>query len=778
MSIPWIINASSSKGTAKIATQQCWNEGNQMSIVDITHNFDLIIIDGNSPTQMISDIKSLNPKAIILPFDSTHWHMPNYSEGDKTLDINDLVSAAIHYKSKGFDGIYVDLWNILEENVANEAARRLREAWPDGILIANGAEALKHSYDLNGYMMEDYPVYSMNFEDGVRIPYENWITKAHAPHFIIMNQRSLDDESTKPDFWKRMRYAVCISLLFDEMYVKYNFGSGGSPHWASPWLFDEYKVDLGQPLGKAYKLPNGVYVRKFTNGAVLVNPTYQPQTVRASDLGETYYRFLGSQRPDFNDGKIFTDVTLDGYSMNGLTDTWGKPVGDGIILVKSPQTIVSDILIDDEVEGETGKVTFTHNNIQGEFTHNGFTYTDGGGYINPFDYSAWSVYPSDSAHYALKGDGTKWARWTPRIGISGQYEIFIWYPNRFDKRFINFDINSLATNARIKIHHADGDSYVTVNMRQNGGRWVSLGTYRLMEGTSNYVELRNDADGIVLADAIKFVYKEGGTLSTTTTIRTSTSSTTYQTTTYTTTFTSITSTTSTTLMTSTTSIISTSTTFLGDNMKLLITADNQYRLYFNGIYIGSDTRWEDAETYILILRPGKNVIAIEAINTGMAAGLLVYGEYSGGRIYSNSSWKYSLTEQSGWQSLEFDDLAWSNAIENASYGSGVWANYHWGIVDNFPNITKAKWIWSKDNMKDTKVYFRYTFYVAKTFLGDVNLDGQRNIVDVVMIVRHLIGAQLLAGQSLANADANQDGFVNILDVTVLIRHIIGEGQLP
>ena len=58
--------------------------------------------------------------------------------------------------------------------------------------------------------------------------------------------------------------------------------------------------------------------------------------------------------------------------------------------------------------------------------------------------------------------------------------------------------------------------------------------------------------------------------------------------------------------------------------------------------------------------------------------------------------------------------------------------------------------------------------------GDVNLDGQVNIMDVVGILEHTLGTTpIQIEQALINADVNGDGFVNIEDITNLIQNILG-----
>ena len=51
--------------------------------------------------------------------------------------------------------------------------------------------------------------------------------------------------------------------------------------------------------------------------------------------------------------------------------------------------------------------------------------------------------------------------------------------------------------------------------------------------------------------------------------------------------------------------------------------------------------------------------------------------------------------------------------------------------------------------------------------GDLNNDGQVNVLDIVLLTRHLNGTQLLATNFLARADLNQDGAITATDRAIL-----------
>jgi len=123
--------------------------------------------------------------------------------------------------------------------------------------------------------------------------------------------------------------------------------------------------------------------------------------------------------------------------------------------------------------------------------------------------TAWKTTSSIAGYngvdYAMDGtsgaDATKWAMWTPHIGQSGYYSLYMrWtdYANRPDA-------------APLEINYDGGvDTYHTVNQQQNGGEWIFINNYPLAAGTGNYVKLLATDAGYTIADAVKFVRKTMG----------------------------------------------------------------------------------------------------------------------------------------------------------------------------------------------------------------------------------------------------------------------------
>ncbi|MDY6987276.1 MAG: hypothetical protein SWQ30_04390 [Thermodesulfobacteriota bacterium] len=101
-------------------------------------------------------------------------------------------------------------------------------------------------------------------------------------------------------------------------------------------------------------------------------------------------------------------------------------------------------------------------------------------------------YGSDFAW--ARQEGTLKATWRPAITTAGNYEVFAWW--------IEHELR--ASNAPYTIHYSGGEITVTVDQRDNGSQWNKLpgGPYPFAAGTNGYVELTNNADGYVTADAI------------------------------------------------------------------------------------------------------------------------------------------------------------------------------------------------------------------------------------------------------------------------------------
>ena len=100
-----------------------------------------------------------------------------------------------------------------------------------------------------------------------------------------------------------------------------------------------------------------------------------------------------------------------------------------------------------------------------------------------------------STHSA--GTGANSLVWDPVITKPGNYEVFVRYPA----------VQGAATNATYTLL----GQTKTVDQTQHAGEWVSLGRYQLPPASgSDEVRLTDAANGVVVADGIKFVYDTSG----------------------------------------------------------------------------------------------------------------------------------------------------------------------------------------------------------------------------------------------------------------------------
>jgi hypothetical protein len=141
------------------------------------------------------------------------------------------------------------------------------------------------------------------------------------------------------------------------------------------------------------------------------------------------------------------------------------------------------------------------------------------------------------------------------------------------------------------------------------------------------------------------------------------------------------------------------------NATAIVTSDNSYDLYFNGVYKGSGSDWTHAQTYTVPTQTGKNVVAIRCADAGGVAGLLAELQVNGQRLGSNVTWKISLSAPTNWTDVNFDDSGWANATDYGAYGVSPWFTN----VVGMPMDTPARWIWSFNNDLHDLVFVRVSF---------------------------------------------------------------------
>jgi hypothetical protein len=122
-----------------------------------------------------------------------------------------------------------------------------------------------------------------------------------------------------------------------------------------------------------------------------------------------------------------------------------------------------------------------------------------------FEAVSGSIQPFLGVGYRHDGDaekGKQSIRFTPKIEKAGKYEIRMSYTAA----------NNRATNVPVLVHTSKEEKKLKINQKKPAtieGAFISLGTFDLDAGTSNYIEIRNDGtDGHVVVDALWLVEKK------------------------------------------------------------------------------------------------------------------------------------------------------------------------------------------------------------------------------------------------------------------------------
>lgn len=116
---------------------------------------------------------------------------------------------------------------------------------------------------------------------------------------------------------------------------------------------------------------------------------------------------------------------------------------------------------------------------------------------------SWSLSTSQpdryGANYSVSplGTGTNKATWTFSVPRSGRYFVNAYWSVHSNR----------ADNAPYIVTHANGIDTIRVNQKINGGIWNRLGDFQFIESSLATVTLTNDANGYVIADAVKMEWR-------------------------------------------------------------------------------------------------------------------------------------------------------------------------------------------------------------------------------------------------------------------------------
>ncbi|MFQ5822503.1 MAG: hypothetical protein ACE5JB_00420 [bacterium] len=382
---------------------------------------------------------------------------------------------------------------------------RLRNILPEGkVILYNPGGSSGYWKDLtNGKITEKFPLWGAGNWRAWFDEYMNWTANGQKPSTYLVNAHgdylAKNQLPKSNENYRYMRWGLASVCMGDGWY---NY-EAYHEHWYNEY-YDEYDLDLGQPTSEPQEIQSNVFARFFDNGAVIVNGTEETRSVSASDLQSLngyngpYYHFVGNQDPKVNNGSLFTSYTLEADNI----------YGDGLFLLKSPDTVITEIIIDNASHPTTAGQSKT--NLIGSWTPGREPRSSS----NPYtDNPAWTVGPDWSPdneavyryHWKNSGSGSASAIFQVEINVTGQYHVYEWHGWIGDSEAQVGE----ATNMPYTVHHANGRTGGTINLRNNPGKWNYLGKFQFNTGGDNKVVITDNADGPVIADALKFVFASG-----------------------------------------------------------------------------------------------------------------------------------------------------------------------------------------------------------------------------------------------------------------------------
>lgn len=199
--------------------------------------------------------------------------------------------------------------HVKEVNLAKKLSpQRLMVANADNDLSYPGYKGLFHGAQLECFIGNYWSMKTLYGWEAMMQRYKNIYENLSTPKLMLFG-------ACIPDYtdYKLFRFAFTSSLLGDS----YFHVSDGN-HNTFPW-FDEFNVSLGYPETAPFPNPelNGVYIRKFTKGMIVVNPTNKKAKVT---IDGQYRKINGVQDSAVNDGLPVSSVEI--------------PSEDGLVLLK------------------------------------------------------------------------------------------------------------------------------------------------------------------------------------------------------------------------------------------------------------------------------------------------------------------------------------------------------------------------------------------------------------------------------------------------------------
>ena len=113
-------------------------------------------------------------------------------------------------------------------------------------------------------------------------------------------------------------------------------------------------------------------------------------------------------------------------------------------------------------------------------------------------------------------------------------------------------------------------------------------------------------------------------------------------------------------------------------------------------------------------------------------------------------------------------------------GESDWDEYSFVVT---PGEHTFRWVYEKDAAGssgddcawiDNIIFPPGSIPPLNINFGDLNQDGNINVLDIVLTVSSVLGYGTLNGEQILAADINMDGQVNVLDITLIIDMLFAD----
>ncbi len=137
---------------------------------------------------------------------------------------------------------------------------------------------------------------------------------------------------------------------------------------------------------------------------------------------------------------------------------------------------------------------------------------------------------------------------------------------------------------------------------------------------------------------------------------------------------------------------------------LSVTCDDHCIVWINGKRVAANDNWQAPVQVDVkeVLRRGRNVIAVECRDDKKPAGLLLRlsMQLPDGRrqfVVTDESWRQVVRAPKAWESLDFDDKAWTKAVSYGKLGVQPWGNVFAALKikdGDAKDVPVPHWIWT------------------------------------------------------------------------------------